>query len=172
MAERERFWIIDTASITEVRRTVPRAQRNSVYEALDKLVQDGVLVYPVQVVAELGRFHDPESAEPDLPYEWVRRNQEMATRHGSQFEKVKQVLAHPQVRRVVDAEKTTEEADAYVLGLALHLKDGGAEVTVLTQETTDTPNKLSMNSACGLLRLVCLRMGPFLAQQGIWPSPP
>jgi hypothetical protein len=38
-----------------------------------------------------------------------------------------------------------------------------------TEERKDRPGKMSLNTACGLLRLYCLSMEPFLAQQGIWP---
>ena len=127
------------------------------------------LVYPSQVVDELERYLDTSSGNPDLPYQWAKRNQAHATRHGPQFEKVREVLAHPQVRNIVDPDKAgVEEADLYVLGLPMYLKDQG-EVTVITEERRDRPGKLSINTACGLLRLYCLSMEPFLAQQGIWP---
>jgi hypothetical protein len=71
--------------------------------------------------------------------------------------------------RVVDPNNTgVEEADSYVLALAVHLKRLGHEVTVLTEETKNRPDKLSMNTACGLLRLWCLAIEPFLVDRGIW----
>jgi Domain of unknown function (DUF4411) len=162
------FWVIDTSSIIEVRRFVPRTDQPTVFGRLDVLVISDSLVYPAQVVDELERYSDASSNNPDLPFQWAKRNQVRASRHGPQFEKVREVLAHPQVRNILDPEKTgVEEADAYVLGLAMHLKDQG-EVTVITEERRDRPDKLSMNTACGLLRLYCLSMKPFLAQQGIW----
>ena len=103
------------------------------------------------------------------PFQWAKKNQVRATRYGPQFEKVREVLAHPQVRNILDPDKTgVEEADPYVLGLAMYLKDQG-DVTVITEERRDRPGKLSMNTACGLLRVYCLSMEPFLAEQGIWP---
>lgn len=82
---------------------------------------------------------------------------------------VKEILAHPQVSRVVDPDKAgVEEADPYVLALAVYLKREGYDVTVLTEETKNRPDKLSMNTACGLLRLWCLSIEPFLVERNIW----
>jgi hypothetical protein len=163
------FWVVDTSSIIAVRRVVPRGDQPGVFAKLDSLMATDVLVYPVQVVEELERYTETTSGNPDLPFQWAKRNQPQATRHGPQFEKVREVLAHPQVRNVLDPDKTgVDEADPYVLGLAMSLKDQG-EVTVITEERKDRPGKMSLNTACGLLRLYCLSMEPFLAQQGIWP---
>jgi hypothetical protein len=161
--------VIDTSSIIAVRRLVPRGEQPKVFGKLDLLIASDALVYPVQVVDELERYADTTSGNPDLPFQWAKRNQPKATRHGPQFEKVREVLAHPQVRNILDPDKTgVDEADPYVLGLAMLLKDHG-EVIVITEERRDRPGKLSLNTACGLLRLYCLSMEPFLAQQGIWP---
>lgn len=163
------FWVVDTSSIIAVRRLVPRVNQPTVFGKLDTLVTSDSLVYPAQVVDELERYSDTSSGNPDLPFQWAKRNQARAIRHGPQFEKVKEVLAHPQVRNIVDPDKAgVDEADPYVLGLAMYLKDQG-EVTVITEERRDRPGKLSLNTACGLLRLYCLSMEPFLMQQGIWP---
>ncbi len=168
MAQEGAFWVIDTSSILDVRRRVPAPSLRAVFDRLERLIADGVLVYPIQVYEELKRSFRPDSPKPDLPYAWAKRNRARATRHGIQFAKVKEVLGNPQVRAVLDYEKVGgEEADPYVLALALYLQDQG-HVTVLTEETADRADKLSMLNACGLLRLVCLRMVPFLVQQGIW----
>jgi hypothetical protein len=72
-------------------------------------------------------------------------------------------------RRVVDPNNTgVEEADPYALAPAVHLKRLGHDVTVLTEETKNRPDKLSMNTACGLLRLWCLAIEPFLVERGMW----
>ena len=163
----DELWVADTSSIVEVRRIVRRQDQDGVFRALSQLVNDDVLIYPVQVVKELERYKGGGSGQ-DRPYEWVKENQEHATRHGTDFESLKAILEHPQVRQIVDPDKIgVEEADPYVLELAARFRETYA-VTVLTEEIRDKPAKLSMNTACGLLRLVPLRMGAFLVQQGIW----
>jgi hypothetical protein len=81
----------------------------------------------------------------------------------------KEVLS--EVPDLLDASKTstTDEADPYVLGLALKLSRGGETVTVITEETRDSPVKTSMSSACGVMRLPSISIRVFLARNGIWP---
>jgi len=164
------IWVIDTSSIIEVREIVPAVparHRRSVFDKLDGLVEDGRLVYPVQVVEELGRYKS--ATAPDLPYQWAKKNQSRATRHGTQFTVLRQIMEHPQVKGVVDTEKVgIEDADPYVLALAVHLRSDHV-VTALTEDRKDRPDKMSMNTACGLLQLVCLPMKAFLVHVGIWP---
>lgn len=162
--------VIDTSSIIEVRRIVPKPEQKRVFQALSGLVDKGQLVYPIEVVAELERYSDPNSTNPDLPYKWTKENQRVATKHGPQLSHLKNILSHPQVRLIVDPDKTgVEEADPYVLALAAYLQEKGYEITVITQETKDRPDKLSMGTACGLLRLPRLPLAAYLVQQKIWP---
>lgn len=69
-----------------------------------------------------------------------------------------------QIRRIF----SPDEADPHVLALAYHLKKRGSLATVLTEETRNRPDKLSMSSACGLLRIYCLPIEPYLREQGLW----
>ena len=167
MASGNRVWVIDTSSILEVRRKLPRPHQQTVYSKLDGCVNDGILVYPKHVLGELERAANDKAT--DLPYQWTKRNEARATRFGSLFDEVKKVLA--QVPKIIDPDKLgVEEADPYVLALATYLASQGNIVTVVTEERKDRPDKMSMNTACGLLGLLCLPMSAFLAQQGIWPQ--
>lgn len=76
-----------------------------------------------------------------------------------------------EVPDLLDASKTstTDEADPYVVGLALKLTEEGLKVTVITEETKDSPVKTSMSSACGIMRIPSISIRVFLARQGIWP---
>lgn len=127
-------------------------------------------MFPKQVFAELERHSRP--ADPaDLPYQWAKKHKSHACRLGTDYSRLHTLLAHPQIGKVVDPDKTgVEEADPYVLALADELKER-YEVTILCEEVRDRPDKLSMASACGLLRIVTLRLGPFLVSQRIYPKP-
>lgn len=166
----EESWVIDTCSVIQIRRIFTPAQQRIVYEALTDRVEAGIVVYPKKVVEELERNKHPE--RPDPPYDWALRNEKRATRFGLVLEDLREILAHPQVRNVFDPNKSTgaDEADPHVLALAYHLKKQGIIATVLTEETRNRPDKLSMSSACGLLRISCLPIEPFLREQGIWPE--
>lgn len=114
-----------------------------------------------------GTRHFKSGHYPDEPLEWARRNRVAATRHGVDLESVRRALA--KVPTVLDVDKTAgaDEADPYVLGLALSLKDRGHEVTVVSEERKDKPDKTSMNTACGLLRLYCVPLVGLVRDQGI-----
>lgn len=162
--------VIDTSSIIQVRRIIQKKDQKMVFAALTKIVQQGRLVYPVEVVSELERYTNNDSANPDLPYVWAKNNKKAATANGSQFEQLRAILAHPQVRRIMDPDKTgIDEADPHVLALAMRLKETGYDVTVLTEEIKDRPDKLSMGTACGHLKLYRLPIEAFLVQEGLIP---
>jgi hypothetical protein len=48
-------------------------------------------------------------------------------------------------------ESGVDEADPYVLALAVKLRLEGHDARVVVQEVKDTPKKLSLNTACGML---------------------
>ena len=165
-SEPSAYFVIDTSSLIEVRRIVPKARVPAVLRALTRFVDVGELVFPAEVDDELDRFRKPGLEDPIG--DWVAASKRRATRFGPQFEHLKTVLADPQARRVVDPEKDgVDEADPHVLALALALREN-ADVVVIAQETKDRPDKLSIATACGVLRLVRLPVSAFLYEQGIW----
>lgn len=130
------------------------------------LVDSGELVFPAEVDDELERFRNAGVYDPIG--DWAALKKRRATRFGPQFDHVKRVLEDPQARRVLDPAKAgTDEADSHVLALALALRDR-ADVVVIAQETRDRPDKLSMATACGVLRLVRLPVAAFLFEREIW----
>jgi hypothetical protein len=103
-------------------------------KSLTALVQSGALVFPPQVLEELRHGHDmlpPDTV--DEPFDWALDVQAIASRHPVDFDAVRRALA--KAPHVLDTEKTrgSDEADPYVLGLALKLKENGHEVTVVAE---------------------------------------
>jgi hypothetical protein len=84
---------------------------------------------------------------------------------------VKQVLAVAPRLLDTNKPKALDEADPYIAALALQLQRERQTVTVITEDRKDSPRKLSLTTACGLLRLVVLPIEAFVEQQGIY-SPP
>ncbi|HYS56715.1 MAG TPA: hypothetical protein VEM34_01060 [Burkholderiales bacterium] len=163
------FWVIDTSSITEVRRIVPADRQVAVYAGLTELVVKEVLVFPKQVVGELRNYTGSPKNKPDLPYDWATKNEGLATRFGFSAASLRKVLSHSLARRVVDPDKSgAEEADPYVLELGIRLKEQGHEVTILTEDRKDKPEKISLHTAASILRLVPLGVEAFLEVQNIW----
>lgn len=159
--------VVDTSSIIQLRDLeITRNDLPIVLGRLTELVHGNRLVFPREVIPELERHINPDSRSQIL-VDWARSNSSLATRHTVPLETLKLVLER--VPDVLDPDKHgLEEADHYVLALALHLSDKGDQVTVLTEETRDRAYKWSMTRACGHLRLICLPIEGFLHEKEIW----
>jgi hypothetical protein len=85
-----------------------------------------------------------------------------ATEHAPSLEEVKAVLAA--VPKVLDPDKDTgaEEADPYLLALAVRLRAEGKDARIVTEEIRDTPRKMSLNTACGLVGVPSVPLKAFL----------
>ena len=92
MAFADVIWVIDTSSIIEVRRAVPVVVRKATFAALTRLVNDGRLTYPAEVLKELERNIDLKT--PDEQYQWAKSNAAQAhVRSICDLDDVKAVLA-------------------------------------------------------------------------------
>jgi hypothetical protein len=168
METRKDISVIDTSSILEIRRSFEREVQLRIYGDLTRLVEGNSLVYPPEVYDELERYSNTSNDFTDSPFGWVKQNKSRATRFGHRYEELKEVLGHPRIRDILDSEKIgVEEADSHILSLALCLKQNGDQATVITEERRDRPNKLSLTTACALLKIPCLRINQFLIQQNI-----
>jgi hypothetical protein len=159
-------WVIDTSSIIAVRRDVTVAVRKNAFAKLTQLVNNGRLVFPPEVLDELERNTDPKN--PDEQYQWCNDNAAKAyALESCDHDDVKAVLAD--VPTVLDPEKESgvEEADPYVLALAQKLRAAGVDARVVTQESKDTPLKMSMSTAAGVLGIPCVPLKAFLAAEKI-----
>lgn len=172
-----KLWVIDTSSILEIRRPnplkIPKARQPAVYTALTALVDEGVLVYPKQVLDELERQTAVIAAtgERDLPYEWAKQNAEMACRFDVEHAKLREVLAVDGVEDLLDPDKPgVEPADPYVLALAHQLRDE-YEPSVITEDRKNAPDKIGLASAVGLLHLPVVPIRAFLLTRKIWRVP-
>jgi hypothetical protein len=166
MALADVVWVIDTSSIIAVRRQVTVAVRKQTFASMSQLVNDGRLIYPPEVLDELERNTDLKN--PDDQYKWCKANAAQAhARESCDYEEVRAVFA--EVPDVLDPDKEggVEEADPYVLALARKRRDAGVDARVVTQETKDTPMKMSMNTAAGVLGIPCVPLRAFLAAERI-----
>lgn len=159
------IWVIDTSSVAEVRRSIENVKKPGVFLSLESLVNNNRLVYPKQLVDELERWADPDS--PDPQYAWAKRNETTATEYAPTLDELKEVLTV--VPRVLDPDKDTgvEEADPYVLALAVHLRAEGKDARIVTEEKKDTPRKLSLSTAAGLLGVPSVPLKAFLEFENI-----
>jgi hypothetical protein len=132
---------------------------------MGELVNEGKLVFTKQVVEELERTADLRS--PDAQLEWAKNNQAVATRIAPTLEEVKAVLA--QVPSVLDPEKDfgAEEADPYLLALAVKLRNEGKDARLVTEESKEMPDKMSLSTAAGLLGVPSVPLMAFLRHERV-----
>lgn len=158
-------WIIDTSSIAQVRRSIANPRKSSVFDEMGRLVQEGRLAFPTQVVEELERWADPSN--PDQQFLWAKKYKAYAAQNQPTLEEVKGALAI--VPTVLDPDKDAgaEEADPYVLAMALHLRSLGRDARIVTEEVRDYPRKMSLNTAAGLVGVPSVNLMAFLGFEKI-----
>ena len=156
-------WVIDTSSVVELR-NVPRDARDRVLSALDRMVDNDVLYYPPEVVAEVERVFD-------VGHAWAKKNAVKATRYGHLFDAAKTVLAA--IPNLIDPTKVSavDEADPYVIALAQLLAGvHGHTPTIITDDYRTKPAKMSLSDAAGVFRFPSVQLSVFLQTQKIWPQ--
>ena len=161
----ETIYVIDTSSVTEIRRQFSQLSRSalkSVYDKLSPLVNNGTLLFPIQVYQELEYGNVTLKGLDDVPFEWISQHRHQAIPDTDLFDHVRRVLEI--APSLVDSDKArgTDEADPWVVGLALSLMDQGDRVTVITEDRRDRLNKTSIQSACGLLSIPAISVVAFL----------
>jgi hypothetical protein len=146
-----RLWVVDTSSLIQVRQAgISAAKQAAVFKTLTGLAEAGRLVFPPQVREEL------EWAEADHPADaalvWTRKVRETAERLAN-LATVQRVLAR--APKLIDADSKRDQADPYVIALALDSESLGG-VSILSDDRTDrfdghgVPRKLSVATVAGL----------------------
>ena len=159
------IWVVDTSALIQIKSSIPHGQRPHVFIALTALVTEGRLMFPPQVLHELER--DSEGHAPDQVCSWALSVEATACALAASYEEVKAVLAI--VPDVLDSMKDprVDEADPYVIALAGRLRLEGHDARVVVQETRDSPRKLSLNTACGMLGIPSVPLLGLLRAEGI-----
>lgn len=152
-----RIWLPDSSPLVNMKKVVRVTQQWEVFKAMEEMVLRGELTFPRQVIDEIG-----DQPHPDMPGAWVQgvKNHRREPREPS-FETVTQVMA--QAGEVVDSTKTSEDADPYVIALAIDLMEEGLRPTVVTDDIVDRPPiKIAMATACGILGVETVTLPEFL----------
>ena len=103
-------YVIDTSALVDLwRRRYPKDVFPTLWENLEKMISKGELVAPQEVLGELKR-HDDEL------YRWAQKQKCFKTLDEEQIACTQDIVAkHP---TLVDPNKTTPEADPFVISLA------------------------------------------------------
>jgi hypothetical protein len=158
VADVYRNWVIDTSSLLGVRELFGRAGEKKVFATLSGLVTRGCLFFPPEVYHELERGSPADTVTNDPALEWAKTVRTQAEKAAS-LETVKAVLAI--AAELLDPDKSDEQADPYVLAVAIDVRGLGFDVTVVTDDFRDKPGKLSLATAAGMLGVPSVPLGGF-----------
>jgi hypothetical protein len=157
MAGTEPVWVLDTSGLIRLRSEVSKEQRSLVERELTRLVNTGRLLFVVQSVKELQRYQGTDNPARI----WAEQNQGTGAARQPSLDTVKHVLA--QVPEVLDTDKVgEEEADPYILAIALELKSEGADARIVTNESRTTGPKMPLASAAGYLNIASVSLRTML----------
>ena len=154
---------MDSSSGIEVNQVPPKL-RPGVIDHLDRMVAEGRIADPPQVLAELRRYAPPR-IKADLPYTWAKKNEAQASYRDPLFLEARAILnEHPDL---IDADKSGEDpADPYVIALARKLRGGGYDARIVTNDTRNINRKVSVAAVAGLLGIPSTVMPLFLRGEG------
>lgn len=158
-------WILDTSALVEAKAALSVADQWQTFKTLEGLVRQGAVAMPRLVIREIS-----EIAHPDLPGAWAPGVRDLQVHPlDPAWEHLQRVMA--EAGEVVDPNKTNEDADPYVLALALHLQGDGRVVCVVTEDRVDR-NRIAMTTACDRLGLDHCSTRDFLGGLGIKTKKP
>lgn len=145
----------DTSSIVHAwRRAYPPEVFPALWQRLDGLIGQGLLIASEEVLVELERLDDE-------PHAWARQRRAMFVPTDDAIQlAVQEILRNH--RAFVDPARPRLGADPFVVALA---RVRGC--TVVTQETpTGNPARLKIPDVCRVLGIGCINVLQFIQQQG------
>ncbi len=158
-----KVWILDTSGLVDFKKLIRVDDQWAAFKQFEQLANDGGLAMPRHVITETS-----EIDHPDMPGAWAAgmRRQLQHPLDPAVDPWLLKVMA--ETAAVVDQSKETEEADPYVVALALQLADAGCCVAVVTSDVVDRmPIKIALATACAHFAIDVVSPRDFLIEQGI-----
>lgn len=139
-------WVIDSSALIEAKSIISIRNQWSAFKHLEQMVLEGRIAMPRQMIKEVS-----EVTHPDMPGAWaagVRNSLRHPLNVGDDY------ITH--VMRVapdvVDPKKDREDADPWVLALALELAAKQLITCIVTEDIVDR-HRISIATACSRLGL-------------------
>jgi hypothetical protein len=158
-------YVIDTSALINIHPdTYPHDIFEGMWHQMEKLIRDDRLISPKQVFDELKR-------KDDAIKKWVEGNKKLfRDLDPQQGSIVKDILKdYP---NLIDAEKETDDADPFVIALALEkktLKDYNKKIIVTDEKPKQ--NRDDIPAVCKKYGLECISLFDFLRREKIiWQS--
>ncbi|MHB8288833.1 MAG: DUF4411 family protein [Acidimicrobiales bacterium] len=160
--EPEPVWIVDTSALINFKTLIGVSDQWDAFKLLEQLVKQGRIAMPRQVINEASKI-----AHPDLPGAWAPGVRDRLHHPlDVDYEHILGVMR--EAGDLVDPNKSTEDADPYVLAQAVQLQAQGLEVVVVTDDDIDRmPIKISLATACGRLGVCHVDSRGFLTLCGV-----
>ena len=100
-----------------------------------------------------------------MPYSWAKAHEAKACHPDRLVAEAKAILdAHPDL---IDPDSVgTDPADPYLIALAQKLRNGGVDARIVTNDTRQINNKVSVAAVSGLLGIPSTVMRLFLRGEG------
>lgn len=149
------MWVLDSSSLIRTKEIVSVSNQWAAFKHLEEMVKAGQIAMPRQVINEMS-----EIAHPDLPGAWapgMRNNLQHS--QDVQYDDLAHVMSL--AGDVVDVNKSSEDADPYVLALAYGLQRTDIRTCIVTEDTVDR-NRISIATACQRLTLEWIGIREFL----------
>lgn len=158
------IWVIDSSSIVDLK-ILPLAIRSQVIRHLNALVAGNRLVYPRQVLEELRSYASPRALESDVPYMWAKGNEAQACHPDRLINEAKAILdTYPDL---IDPDAAGRDpADPYIIALAQKLRRDARDARIVTNDTRQINNKVSVAAVAGVLGIPSTVMRIFLRGEG------
>ena len=126
------FYCVDTSALIDLKKTYPRNIFPSLWENFEKLISEGRIIAPREVLKELEQYAD----KTDVLLKWVKKNKKMfKDLDEAQLQHVSNILSnHP---NFANAGKQGPHADPFIVALAI--SEG---CSVITQESQTKVDKI------------------------------
>ena len=132
---------------------------------LDSLVTAERLLYPKQVLKELGDYAGDLKTDP--AYGWAKRHEAKARYADLLLDEARAVLAlHPNLIDPDEVATGRDPADPYVVALAQLLRSRGVDARIVTDDYRQKKDKVSLAAVAGVLGVPSTVMKIFLKGEG------
>lgn len=161
-------YCIDTSSLIECNLKYPESNFPGLWKRLRQLVDDDRLITTRQVRREL-------KSKADQAAVWVKDNKRMV-RTPTDEEWIKAQEVRDEFPKLVDPEKEKEDADPFLIGLALVEREKAqawgwnVEYVVVSEESTKRRGKDKIPTVCKHYGLRCIRLLQLIQEEG-WRFP-
>jgi Domain of unknown function (DUF4411) len=147
-------YVLDTSAIIDLWRIYPPKTFRNLWKRVERLVQEGRLISPGQVLVELKRKDDDAAG-------WLKDRKDVTVvRENAAIWSVAQKVANDNLG-LVDSKKTGAQADPFVIALAM-----SRGWTVVTSEKAGGFGKVNIPSVCKRVGVPCLTILQLFEKEG------